>query len=108
MSKLNLLVNRGSSLLIVAVMLVLLSCGAIVANAQTTGTIYGRVTDPNGAGVPGATVTVANTGTDLKRTSNTDSEGLYSFTLLPVGKYNISVNAQGFKPYRTSYPGRAT
>ncbi|CAN5689182.1 hypothetical protein BH20ACI3_BH20ACI3_08570 [soil metagenome] len=99
MFKPNLSLNRGGSLLIATLMLILLALGSIEANAQTTGTIYGRVTDPNNAAVGGATVTASNVNTDTKRTATTNAEGEFSFTLLPVGKYDISVEAEGFKSF---------
>jgi hypothetical protein len=67
---------------------------------QTTGTIYGTITDQSGAGVSGATVTVTNVEKNINRTITTEADGSYSFALLPVGTYSISVQAGGFKPYR--------
>ena len=70
---------------------------AAVASAQTfRGTILGTVTDPNGAVVAGATITVKNTSTGLERTTSTDSEGNYSVAELPVGPYEVRVEQQGF------------
>ncbi|HWP42211.1 MAG TPA: carboxypeptidase regulatory-like domain-containing protein [Blastocatellia bacterium] len=67
--------------------------------AQTTGTIYGTVSDISGAAIVGATVTVKNTATNLTRSIITNAEGSYRFPLLPVGRYSITVAASGFKPY---------
>jgi Carboxypeptidase regulatory-like domain len=72
---------------------------AVEAQGQTTGTIYGRVNDSSGATITAATVTVRNLETDYTRTAVTDAEGAYSFTLLSVGKYSITVEAKGFRPY---------
>jgi hypothetical protein len=99
MLKVNLLPNRLSGFVIPFFMLILLAVGSIEAHAQTTGTIYGRVSDPNNSAVAGATVTAAHIGTDTKRTAVTNEEGAFSFTLLPVGKYDISVEAKGFKSF---------
>ena len=64
----------------------------------TTGSIVGTVTDPTGASVPGATVTVMNEGTGIAliRTT-TDSSGNYVATALPPGRYSVVVEQTGFK-----------
>jgi carboxypeptidase family protein len=92
-------VSRRSGLWILSLILMLLALGSGEVKAQTTGTIYGRVSDPNNSAVSGATVTAANLGTDTKRTVSTNTDGEFSFTLLPVGKYDITVEAQGFKSF---------
>ena len=56
--------------------LLLIPLLALVVSAQTfRGTILGTVTDPNGAIVPGAKVTVKNTSTGLERSTTTDDDG---------------------------------
>jgi hypothetical protein len=99
MFKLKLSLNHAHGLFVAPLMLILLAFGSIEANGQTTGTIYGRVTDPNNAAVSGATVIAANIDTDAQRTATTNAEGEFNFSLLPVGKYRISVEATGFKTY---------
>src|SRR5579872_2466621 len=64
---------------------------------QTAATLSGIVTDPQGARVAGATVTITNLAQDFTRTFTTDSSGAYSFTLLPPAVYSLKVEAQGFK-----------
>jgi len=71
------------------------------AVAQTTGTIYGRVTDQSGAAIAGAKVTATNVATSIARSTTTQQDGSYSFTLLPIGTYNIDVAATGFAPYQS-------
>jgi hypothetical protein len=66
-------------------------------SAQSTGGIQGQVTDPSGASVAGATVTVKNEGTGEQRTTVTDASGLYLVPSLPVGGYNVAVKASGFQ-----------
>src|SRR5215813_6734930 len=61
------------------------------------GSITGKVTDPNGAIVPGATVTVKNIGTNEEVTTTTNEEGSYSFPVLLPGKYKLLVTREGFK-----------
>ena len=60
-------------------------------------TLNGSVTDPTGAAVPNAKVAVNSTQTGLTRTTTTNEAGLYSFPQLPVGTYNLTVEANGFK-----------
>ena len=63
----------------------------------TTADILGTVTDVSGAVVPNAAITLTNLGTNEKRSSQSNGSGDYSFTLLPVGHYSISVKASGFQ-----------
>jgi hypothetical protein len=71
---------------------------SVPANAQTfRGTILGTVTDTSGAAIPGATVSVKNTGTGLLRTVTTDDDGNYSAPELPIGTYSVTVEKSGFK-----------
>src|SRR5580765_5138473 len=66
--------------------------------AQTNkGAISGTVVDPNGAAVPGATITVTNTGTGQKQTVTTGESGSFSVSSLDPVTYNILVEAKGFK-----------
>jgi len=69
-------------------------------HAGVTASISGTVTDASGAAVVGATVTATNTDTGVKLTQQTNAQGFYSFQSLPIGKYNIEVEARGFKTYR--------
>lgn len=70
----------------------------VAAQAQvTTGQISGTVTDPNGAVVSGANVTATNLDTNLSRTATAGEDGIYSFQLLPAGRYRIGVTATGFQ-----------
>ena len=72
---------------------------AAVASAQTfRGTILGTVTDPNGAVVSGAKVTVKNASTGLERSTTTDDSGNYTVAELPIGSYEVRVDRTGFVP----------
>lgn len=72
-----------------------------VGKAQvTTGTISGTVTDPNGAVVTGADVKATNLATAQFRTTTSDGDGHFVFTILPPGRYRIDVTAQGFQTYQ--------
>src|SRR5258708_24713723 len=71
---------------------------AATLSAQTfRGTILGTVTDPSGAVVSGAKVTVRNTGTGLERTAQTSADGSYSIPELPIGTYSVTVSQAGFQ-----------
>jgi Carboxypeptidase regulatory-like domain/TonB-dependent Receptor Plug Domain len=62
----------------------------------TTGVIEGTVSDPSGAVVAAAQVTVTNTGTGYQRQVTADSNGYYSAVLLPLGSYSVTVEKSGF------------
>ncbi|HEY6370779.1 MAG TPA: TonB-dependent receptor [Candidatus Sulfotelmatobacter sp.] len=82
------------------IFLVFVLLAAMSLSAQTfRGTILGTVTDPSGAVVPGAKVTVKNTGTGLERTSETSADGSYSLPELPIGTYTVTVVQQGFQTF---------
>jgi hypothetical protein len=72
---------------------------SVPAYAQKiTGTIRGSVTDPTGAIIPGAKVTVKNEDTGLTRSGTTTSAGIYSFAELPVGSYRVEVEHPASRP----------
>src|SRR6266853_2320056 len=63
--------------------------------AQSTGAIQGTVTDPSGAAVPTAIVTVKDPAHGVDRSQTTDSAGIYYVPSLPVGTYSVEVKAVG-------------
>jgi hypothetical protein len=68
------------------------------AEAQlTNGDVIGTVTDTNGALIPGAKVTLTNTGTNIAVSTTTDGTGDYTFNLLNPGQYMVAIEAKGFK-----------
>ena len=72
--------------------------GAMLVLAQTTSTsILGTVTDPSGAAVAGADVTIASVDRGLARHVSTSDAGFYSAPALDPGEYNITVEKAGFK-----------
>src|SRR3974377_1502621 len=76
---------------------ILLICFAATAQEES-GKISGTVMDQSGSGVPSAKLTVTNTDRNVViRTVATDSSGVYSAPLLPVGNYALKVEAKGFK-----------
>jgi len=67
-------------------------------SAQTSyGSIVGAITDPSGAGVPGASVVLVNIGTSERRTAESDQSGNYQFVNLLPGSYKIDIESPGFK-----------
>jgi len=63
---------------------------------STSGAISGVVTDESQGVLTNATVTARNVGTNESRTATTDNEGRYRFPNLPVGNYEITIQARGF------------
>ncbi len=71
---------------------------AAMAFAQVDVTsVTGQVTDPTGAAVPGATITVTNLSTGVKLTATSSDKGEYAVPSLPAGSYSVSVAKTGFK-----------
>ena len=75
----------------------LAACAVAPSYAQTFGEITGVVTDPSGAIVVGATVTVTNPQTNFTRTAMTNTAGNFNFPALLPGVYNIKAESQGFQ-----------
>ncbi len=69
-----------------------------LAQGETTSAIVGQVRDSTNAVVPGATVTITNRETGLKRTARTDDVGRFDFPQLKPGTYSARAEAQGFEP----------
>src|SRR5579884_926508 len=64
---------------------------------EATGRVVGTVTDPAGAVVPNAKVTVTNAGTQITYPTTTGPDGSYQVPALPVGNYSVTVEAPGFR-----------
>ena len=89
--------NKSRSVIRVLGGVMLLFAWAVTSPAQTQGEITGLVTDPSGAVVSGASVTVTNKATGAARKVTTNSEGIYLFPSLPPGLYELRVEQSGFK-----------
>jgi len=79
--------------------ILMLFCGAPVFAAQSAGnagTVAGTITDPTGAILPGASVTIRNVVSGYERTSVSDGSGHYQFTNVPFNPYRMSISATGF------------
>jgi hypothetical protein len=84
---------------LVALALALLAAFAVgAASAQSgSGSINGTVTDPSGALVPNATVTIANDVTGYTRTTTSDASGTFHFFNIPFNPYRMTIKAAGFQ-----------
>jgi Carboxypeptidase regulatory-like domain/TonB dependent receptor len=69
----------------------------VAAQTPDTATIQGQITDPSGAAVPAARITLGNSRTGLERTAQSDDSGSFSFAGLPIaGSYEVTIQKQGF------------
>jgi hypothetical protein len=66
------------------------------------GMVRGVVTDPSGAVIPGASVTLLNDATGVQRTVETNAAGLYRFDFTEVGSYTLRVSSKGFANYEVT------
>ena len=67
--------------------------------AESGASLAGTVEDPQGARVPGATLTLVSRAGDAGNTTSSDSVGAYRFDRLPAGEYLLRVEAPGFAPF---------
>ena len=92
---LNRCAKRGRALLAIV-----LTLSAVVAWASVGGRIAGTVKDPAGNLIPNAGIVVREVNTGLVYKAQADDNGHYVLPALPVGKYDLTVQAQGFTSYR--------
>jgi hypothetical protein len=76
--------------------------GELAANQQSGTSLSGTVTDPHGAYVANATVTLEDKTTATRRTLATDPTGSFSFTALDPGTFKLTIASPGFAPLMTS------
>jgi hypothetical protein len=95
----HLSIRKLLALLVLAVCLAPLTLLA----QDATGTIAGVIADPSGAFIQQAKVTVTNAGTTIAQSTFTDKNGFYQVQHLPIGKYEVTVEAPGFSK-ETSAP----
>jgi hypothetical protein len=77
--------------------LLLIVASTSFAQTVTSGDIVGTITDPSGAAVPNATVTLKNNDTGATQTATSNSTGAYRFQLLNPGSYTVSASSSGFQ-----------
>src|ERR1700734_1243933 len=82
------------------IFLVCITIITIAASAQEfRGTLTGQVTDPTGAIIPNAALTITNESTGAITRTVSGANGFYTVPFLTPGKYSISISVNGFKPY---------
>src|SRR3989441_6565160 len=86
------------SLVICLTALFLLASSAL-GQRGTNGSVEGTITDPQGAAVPGAALTLLNSDTGLKLEATSDENGLFHFSVVPVGSYRLIAEHSGFAKY---------
>src|ERR1700732_4925226 len=91
------MLRKNFSLLVLIGSFLFLLPEAAFSQGETTSAIIGQVSDVSGAAVPGATVTVTNKETGLRRSASTDDSGRFNFPQLKPGTYSVKVEAEGFE-----------
>jgi hypothetical protein len=91
-------VHSSKKTVVCSLVLVLASCMLLTAqNAVLTGALGGRITDPSGAVVPGASVLVRNLATGVQESAETNHSGLFRFPVLMPGTYSVTTSLKGFR-----------
>ena len=93
--------GKTRSISLVLVVSVMCAGGVFPAHAQTgAGEITGLVKDQAGAAVPGATITVTETRTNVQRVAVSTGDGVYTAASLAPGEYRLDIELIGFKSVR--------
>jgi len=90
--------NFSIKFIAVVAIALLIGIGQTFAQSTVTGGINGKITDPQGAIVPNATVTVTNIGTNSVVTVNATDDGTYKVANLQPGRYRVETTVAGFAP----------
>jgi len=98
-SNLHKATSAVSACTLLAVTFFFLTPSAAMAQATAQAQVSGTVTDPSGAAIADAEVSMTQIGRDLIRTTRTNATGSYTLPNLPIGPYRFEVKAQGFKNY---------
>ena len=87
--------------LLLCIVVLTVACGLALGQG-TTSRISGTVRDANGAAISGALVTLLNEGTSVSLTTQTSESGTFTFDLVQVGTYTVTVEKDGFKKFQSS------
>jgi hypothetical protein len=87
----------GVVVFFLAVAILALNSSNVFAQTAGTGIVVGTVTDPSGAAVPEAVVTLTDTATNSERTATTNATGRYNFPNVPPGNYILTISKAGFR-----------
>ena len=74
-----------------------LFCWAVRVWAVANGSLSGTIRDPSGSVIEGARITLANVAHNSTYSTVSNAQGYYSFPALPVGRYDMTIEAAGFK-----------
>src|SRR5208282_3998044 len=94
-------IRRMNLVLVFLLVVCVGSCLPAWAQSTSTGSVAGSVTDPTGAVVSGATVTLTDIGTNTARTATTNASGRYIYVDVNPGIYSIAVSKAGFSTTKT-------
>src|ERR1700730_27550 len=83
-------------LLLLGALLVATQFTSLLRGQSVSGSITGQITDPSGAAVPSADITVANVQTNVELTTKTNSAGYFNVANLIAGTYRVDIAATGF------------
>ena len=90
---------RATGIWIVALMVATSVAHPLAQSQAVNGTIEGTITDQSGAALPGVSVTVSNIDTGDTRVVVSNATGVYRAPLLPLGRYRLSAELQGFRKF---------
>src|SRR5882672_7800143 len=90
---------RGVTATLCLIFLMLNAASVPAPAAEVTAALSGTIRDSSGAIVSGVTITLTNTQTNISKTVQSGVDGSYSFTLVPVGNYKLTVEHSGFRKY---------
>ena len=90
----SLVVVSGFTFLLAALLL-----ASSVYAAEVTASLLGTIRGSSGAVVPEAIISLTNTQTNFTQKTQSGTDGTYSFTLIPVGQYRLTVERTGFRKY---------
>jgi hypothetical protein len=97
--------GKASFLLLAVARLMVLAGLPVCLWAAANGSLSGTLKDPSGAVIPGATITLVNTALKAEYRAVSNDQGFYSFPALPVGRYDLTIEASGFKSeQKTDFP----
>src|SRR4051812_36840419 len=85
--------------LILVTMISTLGLTSRAGAAEVTASLSGTVRDASGAIVSGASVILKNADTNVARTTHSNADGTYLFTLVPIGNYSVAVEQKGFRRF---------
>lgn len=94
--------TRGLAALLCLLLFILVAPNVLAQSETGKSALEGRVLDPSGSSVAGATVTISETQTGMRRQTSTDSDGKFRFSALSVGSYNVGATATGFSTARAN------